>query len=150
MSWRECAPDRDCIKCHTAAGPVCSELLLHVQGLHEQGYQILSTGGSYKAIEAAGVAVLHVEEATEFPEMLEGEALIPADLYSHTGCSRQKLTLAAGRVKTLHPGIHGGILARRDKDDHMRAIAQHNINPIDVVCGLVPMQAEAGIASNLH
>ena len=134
------------VKSDTAAEAMCSELLLYVQGLHEQGYQILSTGGSYKAIEAAGVAVSHVEEATKFPEMLEGGALSSVDLHSNTGCigaTPQRLTLAAGRVKTLHPGIHGGILARRDKDDHMGAIAQHKIEPIDVVRGLMLMQAEA-------
>ena len=53
------------------------------------------------------------------------------------GLGSQMLTLGAGRVKTLHPGVHGGILARRDKDDHMQAIAQHKINPIDVV-GAIP------------
>ncbi|KAI7839570.1 hypothetical protein COHA_006696 [Chlorella ohadii] len=79
------------------------------KGLAELGYEIVSTGGSATAIEAAGVPVKRVEELTGFPEMLDG------------------------RVKTLHPGVHGGILARRDLPQHMDAIGQHNIQPIDIV-----------------
>ncbi|EFN54652.1 hypothetical protein CHLNCDRAFT_24638 [Chlorella variabilis] len=79
------------------------------KGLAELGYEIVSTGGSATAIEKAGVAVKRVEELTGFPEMLDG------------------------RVKTLHPGVHGGILARRDLPEHMSAIAEHSITPIDIV-----------------
>ncbi|PSC68677.1 Bifunctional purine biosynthesis [Micractinium conductrix] len=79
------------------------------KGLSDLGYEIVSTGGSATAIEAAGVPVKRVEELTGFPEMLDG------------------------RVKTLHPGVHGGILARRDLPAHMEAISQHNITPIDLV-----------------
>ncbi|KAI3423824.1 hypothetical protein D9Q98_009660 [Chlorella vulgaris] len=79
------------------------------KGLADMGYEIVSTGGSATAIEKAGVAVKRVEELTGFPEMLDG------------------------RVKTLHPGVHGGILARRDLPEHMAAIAEHSITPIDIV-----------------
>lgn len=79
------------------------------KGLAALGYEIVSTGGSASAVEAAGVPVKRVEELTGFPEMLDG------------------------RVKTLHPGVHGGILARRDLPAHMEAIESHNITPIDLV-----------------
>ncbi|CAL8462205.1 g1736 [Coccomyxa elongata] len=79
------------------------------KGLSELGYDIVSTGGSASAIEAAGVPVQRVEELTGFPEMLDG------------------------RVKTLHPGVHGGILARRDLPEHLDAVGKHNISLIDVV-----------------
>ena len=68
------------------------------RGLVDLGYEIVSTGGSFRAISEAGVAVSQVESITNFPEMLDG------------------------RVKTLHPAVHGGILARRDLDDHMQAM----------------------------
>ena len=80
------------------------------KGLVDLGYDIVSTGGSAKAIEAAGVRVTSVDAVTGFPEMLDG------------------------RVKTLHPGVHGGILAKREDASHMAAIAKHNIDTIDVVC----------------
>eukprot|EP00798_Chlamydomonas_sp_ICE-L_P017592 gene17592-23922_t len=80
-----------------------------VKGLDELGYEIISTGGTHSAIEKAGVPVKQVAEVTGFPEMLDG------------------------RVKTLHPAIHGGILAIRDSKAHMDAIASHNIDPIDLV-----------------
>ena len=75
------------------------------------GVEVLSTGGTYRALKEAGVAPLReVAEVTEFPEMLDG------------------------RVKTIHPRIAGGILAMRSKPEHMRAIAEHGIPPIDLVC----------------
>jgi phosphoribosylaminoimidazolecarboxamide formyltransferase/IMP cyclohydrolase len=73
------------------------------------GYRILSTGGTAKLLSDAGVPVTEVSEVTGFPEMLDG------------------------RVKTLHPAIHGGILARRDLPGHMDAIAGAGIGPIDLV-----------------
>ncbi|CAK0736296.1 hypothetical protein CVIRNUC_000723 [Coccomyxa viridis] len=82
---------------------------LLIQGLADAGYEIVSTGGSGKAIEAAGVPVMTVDRLTGFPEMLDG------------------------RVKTLHPGVHGGILARRDLQEHLDAVQQHSISLIDVV-----------------
>lgn len=87
-------------------------------GLVELGYGILSTGGTSRALREAGIAVTDVAAVTGFPEMMDG------------------------RVKTLHPAIHGGLLARRDLPEHMEAIGSHNIAPIDVVCvNLYPFEA---------
>ena len=77
--------------------------------LARHGAQILSTGGTARLLEDAGLAVVHVEALTGFPEMLDG------------------------RVKTLHPAVHGGILARRDDADHRAALAAHGFAPIDLV-----------------
>jgi len=73
------------------------------------GVEILSTGGTAKLLREAGVAVRDVAEVTGFPEMMDG------------------------RVKTLHPKIHGGILARRDMPEHLAALDRHGIPPIDLV-----------------
>src|SRR5579871_2712059 len=78
-------------------------------GLNSLGYEIVSTGGTATAIAAAGIPVINISDVTGFPEMLEG------------------------RVKTLHPLVHGGLLARRDHPDDLNAIAAHGIQPIDVV-----------------
>ena len=81
------------------------------RALSSLGIEILSTGGTYKALAEAGIAPLReVAEVTGFPEMLDG------------------------RVKTLHPRISGGILAMRAKPEHMKAIAEHGIPAIDLVC----------------
>ncbi|MEO9255021.1 MAG: bifunctional phosphoribosylaminoimidazolecarboxamide formyltransferase/IMP cyclohydrolase, partial [Tepidiformaceae bacterium] len=80
------------------------------RGLVELGWDIVSTGGTFAALQAAGIPVRKVEDITGFPEMLDG------------------------RVKTLHPVVHGGILARRDLPEHMAALAAHNIGGIDLVC----------------
>ena len=81
------------------------------RALTSLGIELLSTGGTYRALRDAGIApVREVAEVTEFPEMLDG------------------------RVKTIHPRIAGGILAMRSKPEHMRAIAEHGIPPIDLVC----------------
>jgi len=80
------------------------------RGLVGLGWDLVSTGGTFAAIQSAGIPVRKVEEITGFPEMLDG------------------------RVKTLHPGVHGGILARRDLPGHMAALQQHGIGPIDLVC----------------
>ncbi len=77
--------------------------------LAEQGVEILSTGGTAKMLRENGVPVVEVSDYTGFPEMLDG------------------------RVKTLHPKIHGGILGRRDLDSHRQQMAQHHIAPIDLV-----------------
>ncbi len=79
------------------------------RGLAERGFEVLSTGGTAKELEQAGVAVTGVSKATGFPEILDG------------------------RVKTLHPKVHGGILARRDLPEHVQALEKHGIPPIDVV-----------------
>ena len=87
------------------------------QALAALGVEILSTGGTAKLIRDAGVRVIDVSEATGFPEMLDG------------------------RVKTLHPKIHGGILARRDVPEHLAALEKHGITPIDlVVVALYPFE----------
>ena len=87
------------------------------KGLNALGIQILSTGGTAKLLRDSGVPVLDVSEVTGFPEMLDG------------------------RVKTLHPKVHGGILARRDVPAHMRALESHGIGPIDlVVVALYPFE----------
>ncbi|KAF7152882.1 hypothetical protein RHSIM_Rhsim01G0054700 [Rhododendron simsii] len=78
-------------------------------GLQELGYTIVSTGGTASALENTGVSVTKVEQLTGFPEMLDG------------------------RVKTLHPNIHGGILARRDQKHHVEALIKHGIGTFDVV-----------------
>ena len=88
------------------------------RALLAQGAEILSTGGSAKALRDAGVPVTEVSEHTGFPEILDG------------------------RVKTLVPQIHGGILARRDLPEHVRQMEEHQIAPIDLVCvNLYPFEA---------
>ncbi|KAF5749416.1 putative bifunctional purine biosynthesis protein [Tripterygium wilfordii] len=86
-----------------------NDLVLLGTGLQELGYTIASTGGTASTLENAGVCVTKVEELTCFPEMLDG------------------------RVKTLHPNVHGGILARRDQKHHMEALSKHGIGTFDVV-----------------
>jgi phosphoribosylaminoimidazolecarboxamide formyltransferase / IMP cyclohydrolase len=78
--------------------------------LSEMGVKIISTGGTAKAIADAGVKVASIDSVTGFPEMMDG------------------------RVKTLHPKIHGGLLALRDKADHAEAMKKHGIEAIDLVC----------------
>jgi len=85
-------------------------LVEFAQGLSELGIALISTGGTSRAIKEAGIDVTGVEEITGFPEMLDG------------------------RVKTLHPRIHAGILARRDQDSHRADLAKHDIAGIDLVC----------------
>jgi phosphoribosylaminoimidazolecarboxamide formyltransferase / IMP cyclohydrolase len=87
------------------------------KGLSALGIEIVSTGGTAKLLRESGVPVVDVVQLTGFPEMLDG------------------------RVKTLHPTVHGGILARRDLPDHMQALAAHGIGPIDlVVVALYPFE----------
>ena len=80
------------------------------QGLAAQGVKLLSTGGTAKLLRDAGLAVTEIGDYTGFPEMLDG------------------------RVKTLHPKVHGGILARRDLPEHLATIEKHGIPTIDLVC----------------
>jgi phosphoribosylaminoimidazolecarboxamide formyltransferase / IMP cyclohydrolase len=84
-------------------------LLDFARGLQGLGWELISTGGTARALREAGITVQDVSDVTQFPEMLDG------------------------RVKTLHPAIHGGLLARRDVPEHMTAIADHGITPIDLV-----------------
>src|SRR3954452_3811768 len=86
--------------------------------LVSRGVALISTGGSARALHEAGLPVTEVAEMTGFPEMLDG------------------------RVKTLHPAVHGGLLARRDRPDHLDALAAHGIGEIDLlVCNLYPFAA---------
>jgi phosphoribosylaminoimidazolecarboxamide formyltransferase/IMP cyclohydrolase len=92
-------------------------LVEFARSLRDFGVEILSTGGTAKALREAGIEVRDVSDVTGFPEML------------------------GGRVKTLHPRIHGGILAVRDNPEHARALEEHGIGPIDmVVVNLYPFE----------
>ena len=101
-------------------------LLDFARGLHALGWELVSTGGTARALREAGIPVRDVSDITQFPEMLDG------------------------RVKTLHPAVHGALLARRDLPAHMAAIAEHGIEPIDLVAvNLYPFQqtaARAGVS----
>ncbi len=98
-------------------------LLDFARGLRALGWELLSTGGTARALRDAGVPVRDVSDVTQFPEMLDG------------------------RVKTLHPAVHGGLLARRDSPEHMAAIAEHGIAPIDLVAvNLYPFRQTAARA----
>ncbi len=79
------------------------------RGLAELGVELISTGGTAKSLAEAGLSLQNVSDITHFPEMLDG------------------------RVKTLHPAVHGALLADRSKSEHMQTIAEHGIAPIDLV-----------------
>jgi len=85
-------------------------ILEFAKGLVELNVRIISTGGTFKLLKENGLPVIPVDEVTGFPEMMHG------------------------RVKTLHPKIHGGILADRDVPEHMQALKTHQIDTIDLVC----------------
>ncbi len=80
------------------------------RGLAELGVEIVSTGGTARELDGAGVEVRAIEDFTGFPEMMDG------------------------RVKTLHPRLYAGLLARRDEDEHLRAAAEQGIEQVDLVC----------------
>ena len=87
------------------------------QGLEGLGVEMFATGNTYRILNEAGVGVRPVSDLTGFPEILDG------------------------RVKTLHPGVHGGILARRDKPQHLAELEQHGLRTIDIIVGgLYPFQ----------
>ena len=91
------------------------------RGLLELGWELVSSGGTATHLEAEGLAVTRVEDVTGAPELL------------------------GGRVKTLHPNIHAGILARRDRDDDLAALAAQSIEPFDLVCvNLYPFASVSG------
>lgn len=95
-----------------------SGLVELAQKLHELGVELLSTGGTAKALRAAGLPVIDVADITKFPEMMDG------------------------RVKTLHPNVHGGLLALRDNAEHVAALETHGIGAIDLlVVNLYPFEA---------
>ena len=77
--------------------------------LNKLGYEVISTGNTFKMLKEQGVKAIQIDEVTKFPEILDG------------------------RVKTLNPYIHGGILYKRDDENHVSTIKEHNINPIDLV-----------------
>jgi phosphoribosylaminoimidazolecarboxamide formyltransferase/IMP cyclohydrolase len=111
------APDR--IRIRTALLSVSDKtgIIELAKALTEQGVKLLSTGGTHKAIAAAGLAVTDVSEVTGFPEIMDG------------------------RVKTLHPTVHGGLLAIRDDAEHAAAMKEHGIEGIDLaVINLYPFE----------
>ncbi|WP_242364288.1 bifunctional phosphoribosylaminoimidazolecarboxamide formyltransferase/IMP cyclohydrolase [Limosilactobacillus antri] len=87
-----------------------TNLVPFVQGLVDNDYEIVSTGGTKRVLDEAGVKTISVEDVTHFPEILDG------------------------RVKTLNPYVHGGLLARRELPEHMETLEKLNITPIDLVC----------------
>ena len=80
------------------------------KGLEKHGFEIISTGGTFTYLKNNGVACISIEDVTHFPEILEG------------------------RVKTLHPKIHGGLLSKRGNELHNKHVAENNIEYIDLVC----------------
>src|SRR2546429_3231602 len=95
--------------------------------LVEFGIELISTGGTRKALTEAGLSMRDISEVTGFPEILDG------------------------RVKTLHPHIHGGILAVRGNPQHVKTIEAQGIKPIDlVVCNLYPFEATVARAGSTH
>ena len=80
------------------------------KGLVELGFEIVSTGGTLKKLNDEGVKAIPIDDVTKFPEMLDG------------------------RVKTLHPMVHGGLLFRRDLESHVNTVKEYGITPIDLVC----------------
>lgn len=94
-----------------------SGLVPFARRMNEAGVELLSTGGTARALREAGLPVTDITDVTDFPEILDG------------------------RVKTLHPAVHGGLLARRNDESDVRQLAEHGIEPIDlVVVNLYPFQ----------
>src|SRR4051812_848306 len=101
-------------------------LVPFARGLAERGFELVSTGGTAKALADAGLPVANVSDVTGFPEMMDG------------------------RVKTLHPKIHGGILARRSHPDDLRLAGEHGIELVDlVVVNLYPF-VETAAKPGIH
>ncbi|QDU33332.1 Bifunctional purine biosynthesis protein PurH [Poriferisphaera corsica] len=95
-----------------------TDLVAFAKRLISHNVRIVSTGGTAKSLIEAGIDVTPISELTGFPEMMDG------------------------RVKTLHPKVHGGLLALRDKEDHVKALKDHEITPIDLVCvNLYPFES---------
>ena len=85
-------------------------LVAFVQGLQNAGWEIIATGGTQKLLEDSGIKTIGISDVTGFPEICDG------------------------RVKTLHPKVHGGLLARRDEESHLQALRENGIEFIDLVC----------------
>jgi phosphoribosylaminoimidazolecarboxamide formyltransferase/IMP cyclohydrolase len=97
-----------------------SGLVDFARGLTELGWELVSTGGTARALREAGLAARDISDLTGFPEMMDG------------------------RVKTLHPKVHGGLLGKRDDAAHREAMAAHDIVPIDLVAvNLYPFRQTA-------
>ncbi len=95
-----------------------SEVVSFAKGLAQMGVEILSTGGTAKTLREQGISVMDISDYTGFPEMLDG------------------------RVKTLHPKVHGGLLGQRSKKEHVKKMEEHGILPIDLVAvNLYPFEA---------
>ncbi|HCH61117.1 MAG TPA: bifunctional phosphoribosylaminoimidazolecarboxamide formyltransferase/inosine monophosphate cyclohydrolase, partial [Leuconostoc lactis] len=95
-----------------------SGLVPFAEKLVALGYELISTGGTHKVLAEAGLDVIAIDDVTNFPEMLDG------------------------RVKTLHPRVHAGLLARRDLPEHMAKLSEFDITPIDmVVVNLYPFKS---------
>ncbi len=100
-------------------------LLELARGLSDRGVELLSTGGSADQMRAAGLTVTDVADVTGYPEMMDG------------------------RVKTLHPAVHGGLLALRDNDDHLAAMIEHGIGAIDLlISNLYPFEETVSAGSD--
>ncbi len=111
------APDRVAIKTALLSVSDKTGIIELAQALSKKGVRLLSTGGTHKALSDAGLAVTDVSDVTGFPEIMDG------------------------RVKTLHPNVHGGLLAIRDDADHVAAMEQHGIGAIDLaVINLYPFE----------
>ena len=87
-----------------------TNLVEFVSELVKLGYEIISTGGTKKALEAAGIETIGISEITGFPEIMDG------------------------RVKTLHPKVHGALLCVRDNEEHVKQLKELDIDYIDLVC----------------
>ena len=86
------------------------DIVEFARGLEKLGWEIISTGGTYKTLSAAGITVIEIDEVTKFPECFEG------------------------RVKTLNPYVHGGILHKRGDDAHVAQAKELGVEGIDLVC----------------
>src|ERR1700728_2322366 len=97
------------------------------RALADYGIELVSTGGTRKVLSEAGLAVLDVADLTGFPEMMDG------------------------RVKTLHPAVHGGLLGIRDNPVHAEAMRAHGIRPIDIlVVNLYPFEATVACGADFE
>lgn len=111
------APDQVTVRTALLSVSDKSGIVDLARALHQKGVHLVSTGGTHKALADAGLPVTDVSELTGFPEVMDG------------------------RVKTLHPGVHGGLLAIRDDEDHVQAMTTHGITGIDLaVINLYPFE----------
>ncbi len=118
MSAETAGPERLAIKRALISVSDKSGVVELAQALAAHGVEIVSTGGTAKALSDAGLFVIDVGTVTGWPEMMDG------------------------RVKTLHPKIHGGLLALRDAPEHQAAMREHGIAPIDcLIVNLYPFEA---------